>query len=480
MLEAYLANLWSPADERAVPSPYEKDCTRSIIDELQRDLAFEHAVISNMVADHQRRVRILEEELQKRKLFIAPIRKVPDDVLVEIIDLALVGDRRQIWWISHVCRHWRQLCCSYARLWSHIEVDLLFGGPHLDFISKWRERAWGTNQTIALQLRMEQFGALKDILKGGLKYITHLRLSIFVVTTAYPTSDFPPALPCLRRLALNNGDPEYNLHVFGASVCVISLCHRLFTRKQTRRTGSVARFHLEFLYLEFYAFPTPPRVMNCVHTMVLKTCTFTDPSQILQFLDAAKFTIEHLEYIDCRIKFSETLPHTRTLTLPSLLTLKHYADEHSTDHFSILSILSCPTLKVLTTRERGATVCTVAQYPAIQELCLVKRYLRDVPHIDCPLVRDSRQLETLTISQLPPTSSLDPSSIVRQYKRANFDIFTGSLRCIKFHFPYVHGSLEQFESGLWEIAGHFARRGRGFEFELIQGGDCGIEFEEGP
>ena len=271
MLEAYLASLWNPADERAVPSPSEKNQTQSIINELQRKLDFENSVIE-LVAEHQRHARILEEELRKRKLFIAPIRKVPDDVLVEILDLALSGARRQIWKFSHVCRHWRQLCHSYAWLWSYIEVDLAVDRPHIGLVSKWRERAWATRQTIDLRLHLEQFGALKGMLGGGLKYITHLRLTIPKATFAPPQFELPPALPCLRHLALINGGVNYPFIYLEAKVYITSLCHRFFTRRQSRRTGSVARFHLEFHNL---AFDKLPRVMNCVQTVVLRECTFT-------------------------------------------------------------------------------------------------------------------------------------------------------------------------------------------------------------
>ena len=228
MLEAYLASLWNPADERAVPRPYEKNCTRSIIDDLQRKLDFANSGI----AEYQRRAQILEEELQKRKRFIAPIRGVPDDVLLEVFKFALKCAPRQIWTFSHVCRHWHQLCRSFARLWSHLEVDLT--EDRSDLVSKWRERAWRTNQTIDLQLYLEQIGSLKDVLGGGLKYITHLKLTILVpptpTTTDPPKFDLPPALPCLRHLALHNEDFEYD---FELQFYTTSLCNRLFTRKQT-------------------------------------------------------------------------------------------------------------------------------------------------------------------------------------------------------------------------------------------------------
>ena len=462
MLEAYLAGLWNPNDERAIPTPSEKELTQSIIDELQRRLDFENSTI----AEHQRRARILKGELQKRKRFIAHIRRVPDDVLVEILGLALIGDQRQIWWFSHVCRHWRQIGCSYTRLWSHIEVDLAVDRSHVGLVSKWRERAWGTNQTIDLRLQLEQFGALKGMLKGGLKYITHLRLTIPIVGSDPPKFDLPPALPCLRHLALRSGSTLCNLcPVF----YITSLCNRFFTRRQTRRTGSVARFHLEFYKL---AFNNLPRVMNCVHTVVLKSCVFTGPLQVLQFLEAAKFTIKHLEYISCMMRSQETLSHTRPLTFPSLLTLKHWA-EHN---FPILPILSCPALKSLTIGDGEAIHCTVARYPAIQELCLAKQNFKDASHADSPLVRDSKQLETLTISQLYFDADLDHSSMVRHYKSAHLDMYTGSLRCFRFHFRYGGVPFKRVEFELREVAKDFARRGRDIRFELVRGDDWGISY----
>ncbi len=113
-------------------------------------------------------------------------------------------------------------------------------------------------------------------------------------------------------------------------------------------------------------------------------------------------------------------------------------------------------------------LCTIAQYPAIQELYLANSISQDASHIDCPLVRDSRQLETLTISQGPTASSLDPSSIVRHYKHVNLDMYTRSLRRFRFYSRFVCGPVEQFESGLQEVASDFARRGRNIEIELIR------------
>jgi len=468
MLEAHLASLWKPADERAFPSPAEKDRTYSIIDELQRELDSENSIIeltSKLLAEHQRRVRILGEEIQKRKLFIAPIRRVPDDVLVETFALALQGDRLQIWRFSHVCRQWRQLCLSHRWLWSYIEVDLAVDRPYVGLVPTWRRRAWGTKQTIVLQLYLEQFGALKGMLKGGLKYITHLRLTIPIAEIPPPKFDLPSALPCLRHLALINSEDNHPLNYFKAKAYITSLCHRLFTRRQTRQTNSVARFHLEFRNL---AFDKRPRVMNCVQTMVLRGCTFTGPLQLLQSLEAARLTLKYLEYTTCWTESLEPLPHTRPLTVPLLLTLKHNSTEF-THQLPILSFLFCPALKTLTICGDEATLCTAAQFPAINELCLIEPTHKLASHAGYPLVWDCKQLETITIFNPARDVFILSTNVwylIDQLKRVNTDVYPPSLRHIRIQYRRLRGAVEQFESGLREVADDFARRGRNIEFQL--------------
>ena len=161
---------------------------------------------------------------------------------------------------------------------------------------------------------------------------------------------------------------------------------------------------------------------------------------------------------------SEMPPHTRPLTFPLLLRLKHYTHEHSRG-FSILSILSCPALKTLAIEQEGATLCTVAQYPAIQELCLVTWYLE----VDSPLLRDSKQLETLIIS-LPNTGL---AMQTHNYMRKTLDIYPGSLRRFRLYLTLYSrfDSVDTFKSGLRDVAKYFASRGRDIDFELIRGQD---------
>lgn len=469
MLEAYLASLLKPTDERALPGPSEKDRTRSIINDLQRELDCEHSIIvliSRTLAEHQRRAQILDQELQKRRLYIAPIRTVPDDILVEILDRARRSHRWQIWRVSHVCQRWRNLCSKYTWLWSHIEVDLAVDRPYVGLVQKWRERAWRTGQTIVLRLQLEQFGSLRGMLKGGLKYITHLRLTIPAVTSVPPQFDLPPALPSLRHLALINDHVHYPLHYIQAKIYIASLSHWLFTRKHTGCRGSVARFHLEFRNLAFNR--KFPRAMNRVHTLVLSQCTLSRRSQILQFLEAATFTLEHLEYTDCWMESSEPPPPTRCVTFPSLLTLRHSA-AMSSYQFPILSMLSCPVLTTLTVDAIEVAVCTTAQFPVLKELRVTGISYPLRQHFDAPLVRDSTQLETLTIFSTRPKFYVSLyERLLREFTLANPDTYPPSLRRIRLQYYGVNDAVQQFESIFRTAEGAFAERGRDVEFELIQ------------
>jgi hypothetical protein len=467
MLEAYLASLWKPTDERGFVSPSEKDKTRSVIDELQRELDTENStigLISKVLAEHRRRAQILEEELQRRREYIAPIRRVLDDILLDILDLARRGDPWQIWRFSHVCRHWRQLCHSCAWLWSPIEANIAVDRPFVGLVQKWRARAWRTKQTIVLRLYLEQFGALVGMLQGGRKYITHLRLTIPNARVAPPAFDLPPALPCLRHLALINDGAIYPLCFLAAKLSITSLCHRLFTRKQTRRTRSAALFDLEFRNVTFYKCP---RVMNRVQTVVLRDCSFSGRSLIVQFLKAATSTLEHLEYTNCWTVSSESLPHTRPLTFPRLLTLKQITPT-STHQLSILQILSCPALTTLTVHGTEGMHCAAAQFPALKELCLIKPDWALGSHPHFPLLRNSTQLETLTLVEPLPRVSVSTSGtkqVVYPLTGANPETFTPSLGRIRVQVREIE---EHFESGFWATANDFAERGRNIKFELIK------------
>ncbi|KAG7440585.1 uncharacterized protein BT62DRAFT_822915, partial [Guyanagaster necrorhizus] len=63
-------------------------------------------------------------KLAKYRYFIAPIRRVPNEILSEIFSFtcADMSDSVDIvsgapWVLSHVCSLWRSICLSSPRLW---------------------------------------------------------------------------------------------------------------------------------------------------------------------------------------------------------------------------------------------------------------------------------------------------------------------------------------------------------------------------
>jgi hypothetical protein len=110
--------LWSPANKNALPSLEEVKHARDAIFTLEGALrdAFE------LIESTKLRIVKMTRELEERKGWIAPIRKVPTEVLVDILlrasemnDLAPVR-------FTAVSRLWRNIILATPKAWSFINL----------------------------------------------------------------------------------------------------------------------------------------------------------------------------------------------------------------------------------------------------------------------------------------------------------------------------------------------------------------------
>ncbi|KIM21885.1 hypothetical protein M408DRAFT_36123, partial [Serendipita vermifera MAFF 305830] len=68
---------------------------------------------------------LLQEELDTIKGLLNPIRRVPDDILIQIFENTVqtqiradkYRQQRIAIWLSHVCRRWRSIVLSMPRFW---------------------------------------------------------------------------------------------------------------------------------------------------------------------------------------------------------------------------------------------------------------------------------------------------------------------------------------------------------------------------
>jgi hypothetical protein len=111
--------LWSPEDKNALPSPEDMKHAKEVIVTLQRRIKDGFALV------RRTRLRLAEmkKELAERKGWIAPIRKVPTEVLIDILlrtsemdDLAPVR-------FTAVSRLWRSIILATPKAWSFIDLS---------------------------------------------------------------------------------------------------------------------------------------------------------------------------------------------------------------------------------------------------------------------------------------------------------------------------------------------------------------------
>ena len=68
----------------------------------------------------------LEEEISSTQAFVAPVRRLPDDVLREVFWEEFDISTSCCWTLSAVCSRWRRLVLGMPRLWSKVRLISVF------------------------------------------------------------------------------------------------------------------------------------------------------------------------------------------------------------------------------------------------------------------------------------------------------------------------------------------------------------------
>ena len=70
----------------------------------------------------QEHISILEQENTKSQSFLAPIRRLPIELLAEVLVIAIEGYEQDRFVMMRVCRAWRATVLSMARIWSRLTI----------------------------------------------------------------------------------------------------------------------------------------------------------------------------------------------------------------------------------------------------------------------------------------------------------------------------------------------------------------------
>ena len=86
------------------------------------------------VAGLQERVEFLERENSKSQSFLAPIRRLPTELLAEIFVIAITYHGQNPFDMIRVCRSWRVTIFGMARIWSHLTLRPSTAKEYVEFV----------------------------------------------------------------------------------------------------------------------------------------------------------------------------------------------------------------------------------------------------------------------------------------------------------------------------------------------------------
>jgi len=121
--------LWEPDDPTTLPNGTERLLTEQVITNLAMELAVLRLSIQQnerLLEAQRNNAAALELEIARRRFYLSLIRRLPSEVLGDIVVLLSKEDRlwREIWVFSWVCRAWRSAAMAQSSAWSRIAVGI--------------------------------------------------------------------------------------------------------------------------------------------------------------------------------------------------------------------------------------------------------------------------------------------------------------------------------------------------------------------
>jgi hypothetical protein len=86
------------------------------------------------VAELQKTITVLEQENSKSQSFLAPIRRLPTELLAEILGIAITCNNQGRFDMIRVCRSWRVTTLGMARIWSHVTLRPSTVQEYVEFV----------------------------------------------------------------------------------------------------------------------------------------------------------------------------------------------------------------------------------------------------------------------------------------------------------------------------------------------------------
>ncbi|KAJ7690157.1 hypothetical protein B0H14DRAFT_2280801, partial [Mycena olivaceomarginata] len=102
---------------------------RGIVSEGQHQVDALNSQIENMetvILRLTRKCDELAEHVHQHRAILAPVRRVPPELVGEILALLLPSDNRPPWNLAHICRFWQHCVLGYPALWNSITIPFSY------------------------------------------------------------------------------------------------------------------------------------------------------------------------------------------------------------------------------------------------------------------------------------------------------------------------------------------------------------------
>jgi hypothetical protein len=88
------------------------------------------------VSDIQKRISFLEQENSKSQSFLAPIRRLPIELLAEIFTITITHHGQNPFHMIQICRSWRATILGMARVWCHLKLRPSTAPEYVEFVAE--------------------------------------------------------------------------------------------------------------------------------------------------------------------------------------------------------------------------------------------------------------------------------------------------------------------------------------------------------
>ncbi|KAJ7868734.1 hypothetical protein B0H14DRAFT_2728697 [Mycena olivaceomarginata] len=153
--------------------------------------------------------------IARLRIAIAPVHKLPAELLAEIFLLALdSGFTLKVQALSHVCAYWRCVAHTTPRLWTEVlltKLDEIPKSDHMACLKGWLERSAPMPIPVSLEISGKAADAGRDVMDiiavSARRWTTvHLKLPSLSVLSRIPTA----SLKLLERVVLASTDAMHH------------------------------------------------------------------------------------------------------------------------------------------------------------------------------------------------------------------------------------------------------------------------------